>query len=101
MTPDLDKYMEYVDDFDLSEEAKRELLMALWGLLENFVDRAFGCDVTQQAMAAAAKNTGQDSGNSLVSDYNAKARRQEEPDGKDHDHDCRTQEGRHLRARFE
>jgi len=101
MKPDLDKYMPHVESFELSDEGKRELLQAVWSVLENLVDREFGYDSTQQALdAAAADETGVSSQNRLVSNYNTLAKRQKETDRKDENHDCQQHKGRHLRARF-
>lgn len=101
MKPDLDKYMPHVEGFEISDEAKRELLHAVWSVLENFVDREFGYDSAQQALdAAAADETGAAPQSGLASDYNALAKPQKETDGKDEHHDSQQHKGRHLRARF-
>ncbi|MEX0957589.1 MAG: hypothetical protein WDZ83_20535 [Rhizobiaceae bacterium] len=47
---DLDKYRHHVDRFDLPEEQKKELLKAVWRIMQNFVDRAFGDDPVQHCM---------------------------------------------------
>lgn len=52
MRLDFEKYRHHVDGFDLSEEQKEELLLTVWRLVENVVDRSFkgpnhesiGCD---------------------------------------------------------
>lgn len=47
MPPDLDKLRPYVDRFDLTEAQKVELIHTMWGMMESFVDRAFGLDSAQ------------------------------------------------------
>ena len=42
MPLDISKYRKYVDDFDLKEEQKVELLKTVWSIMESFVDKAFG-----------------------------------------------------------
>ena len=41
------KYMSHVEDFDLTEEQKIELLQTLWTIMEAFVDIGFGVDAVQ------------------------------------------------------
>lgn len=48
MPPDINKYRKYVDDFDLTEEQKKELLKTVWSIMEDFVDKAFGRHPVQQ-----------------------------------------------------
>lgn len=47
-TLDINKYRKYVDDYDLTEEQKVELLQTVWSIMESFVDRAFGLHPVQQ-----------------------------------------------------
>ncbi len=42
MITDLTPYRKHVDQFDLSEEQKLELVNTLWVILENFVDHQLG-----------------------------------------------------------
>lgn len=49
---DADKYLRYVDDVDLPEDQKRELLEALWNILAALVDIGFGVDSVQQILPA-------------------------------------------------
>lgn len=49
MTPDIEKYRDYVDRFDLTENQKVELIHTLWRVMESFVDRAFETDPAQLA----------------------------------------------------
>lgn len=53
MTPDLQKYRPLVEEFDLTDAEKDELIHTVWQIMESFVDRAFGVDPTQQAVRAA------------------------------------------------
>lgn len=47
-SPDLDKYRRHVEHFDLSDAQKTDLLLAVWRIMQSFVDRAFGDDPVQQ-----------------------------------------------------
>jgi hypothetical protein len=51
MAPDIEKYRQFVDGFDLSEEEKIELIHTIWNVMESFADRAFGLNSAQQAIA--------------------------------------------------
>lgn len=42
MITDLTPYRKHVDQFDLSEEQKLELVNTLWTILENFIDHQLG-----------------------------------------------------------
>lgn len=55
MQPDIEKYRKYVDAFDLTETEKVELIHTLWQIMQGFVDRAFGRDSTQLALAAGQR----------------------------------------------
>ncbi|MFQ5443813.1 MAG: hypothetical protein ACE5EK_04265 [Nitrospinales bacterium] len=48
MSLDLNKYRKYVDDFDLTEEEKTELIQTVFSIMESFVDQAFGLHPVQQ-----------------------------------------------------
>ena len=48
MLPDIAKYSHHLDSFDLSEERKVELIRTVWGIMEGFVDQAFGAHPVQQ-----------------------------------------------------
>jgi uncharacterized protein (UPF0335 family) len=52
MQPDIEKYRQYIDKFDLSESEKIELIQTLWKIMESFVDRAFDVDSTSVAISA-------------------------------------------------
>lgn len=46
---DLEKYRHYLEDEDLSEKQKLELLHALWMIMTSFVDLGFSIHPVQQA----------------------------------------------------
>ena len=48
MPLDIQKYLHHVEDFDLSDERKREHIQAVWKIMEWFVDRAWGIHPLQQ-----------------------------------------------------
>lgn len=52
---DLQKYREYVEDFDLSEEEQTELLKTLWMIMAAFVDLGFGVDSIQLLPSSGQK----------------------------------------------
>ena len=51
-SPDLEKYRHHLDEFDLTEEQKQELLITLWQIMTQFVDLGFGQDATTLALKA-------------------------------------------------
>ena len=53
---DYDRYAHFLDDSDLSDSQKQELLEALWNILRNFVELGFGVHPVQQAMAEREKD---------------------------------------------
>lgn len=67
MPPDLQKYLPYVEAFDLTEAQKAELIHSVWYLMEGFVDRAFGEDSTQRCVAAQASLDSNAPGDTLES----------------------------------
>ncbi len=48
MLPDIDKYLIYLDEFDLSREEKADLIQAVWSVMETHADKAFGLHPSQQ-----------------------------------------------------
>ena len=44
MQPDYDKYRFHVDQFDLSEAEKRDLIHTVWAIMQRFADQAFGIE---------------------------------------------------------
>lgn len=97
MKLDHEKYWDLVKDFDMSDDQKRELIETVWHIMGNFVDRAFGLDPTQQAIAAADKNTGNDQGEGLGFEYNQKSKRQPRHQRRQEYHG---QKSSHLRPRL-
>ncbi len=66
--PDLDQYLPYLESLDLSKAEKYALIEVVCSITDRFVDMAFRCDPTQQALAsreATHKNAFQDSVKSL------------------------------------
>lgn len=51
---DLREYLAFLDDTNLSEAQKIELLQTLWSMMSAFVDLAFGMDPVQQALTSIA-----------------------------------------------
>lgn len=49
---DAEKYRHQVAHFDMPDDRKAELLLAVWQIMQSFVDRAFGDDPVQQVLAA-------------------------------------------------
>lgn len=50
MQPDITKYREYVDRFDINEDQKIALIHTIWNAMGSFVDRAFGDDPVQHCL---------------------------------------------------
>lgn len=61
MTPDIEKYRKYVDQFDLPEDHKIALIHIVWRIMESFVDRAFGDDPVQHCLELKAEKDEQNS----------------------------------------
>lgn len=53
MRPDLQKYLPYVEAFDLTEAQKADLLCALDTMMASFADRAFGLHPAQQCQVSS------------------------------------------------
>lgn len=59
MQPDITKYREYVDRFDINEDQKIALIHTIWNTMGSFVDRAFGDDPVQHCLQSEnAKDSG-------------------------------------------
>lgn len=58
-TPPLDvnKYRSHVENFDLTEEQKLELLETLWSIMTAFVDLGFGADAVQYIFRDTGANS--------------------------------------------
>ena len=74
MKPDLDQFLEYLDEYDLSVEQKQELLASLWMMIQVFVDLGFGVDATQNAIFAKQMNPSKDAKDSLRFKFNENAK---------------------------
>ena len=46
---DWDLYEEYLEESDMSDDEKRELIETLWNIVVSFVDLGFGIDSVQRA----------------------------------------------------
>ncbi len=47
---DVQQFQSYLDDLDITEESKIELLETLWSIVVTFVDMGFGIHPVQQVM---------------------------------------------------
>ena len=52
---DMEKYLGQVEDWNLTEEQKREFIETLWGLLVAFAELGFGISAAEQAMNACGQ----------------------------------------------
>lgn len=39
--PDLQKYRDYMSEFDMTDEERDEVTLALWSIMNHFIDQAF------------------------------------------------------------
>ncbi len=58
---EFEKYLGHIADLDMPLSAKIELIRAVQAIMQSFVDRAFGDDPTQLALAARAQERDADS----------------------------------------
>lgn len=56
MTPDIQKYLKLVEDLDLTEAQKVDLIKTVWAVVESFVDQAFGVHPVQHCHRKTKKN---------------------------------------------
>ncbi|MCG8604368.1 hypothetical protein MJD09_05130 [bacterium] len=68
---DAAKYRRHVEDFDLTEEQKIELLQALWSIMKAFVDLGFGVDSIQRFIPELAANPSEPGKDAVRSEDNA------------------------------
>ena len=47
---DVEKYQSYLDDANISDEQKTEMIEILWSIVVSFVDMGFGIHPVQQVM---------------------------------------------------
>lgn len=59
-SPDLERYRPYVAHLDMPEARKADLLLAVWRIMQNAVDRAFGDDPVQRRHGLGDKGCGKD-----------------------------------------
>lgn len=52
---DMEKYLGQIEDWNLSEDQKREFIETLWGLLIAFAELGFGISAAEQAMNACGQ----------------------------------------------
>ncbi|MEM8985429.1 MAG: hypothetical protein AAGC95_01790 [Pseudomonadota bacterium] len=55
ITVDYERYAQFLEDTDLSEDQKREFLQTLWNIVVEFVSLGFGVHPLQQAQSACGK----------------------------------------------
>ena len=80
MQPDINKYLPMLENMDISDEEKIELIHWLWKTMGSFVDSAFGVHPVQQAAKKNAGSDLQDSPEALNSTHNQKENRQPAPE---------------------
>jgi len=73
MKPDLDQYMTHLEEFNLSSNQKRELLIELWKVIEIFVDLGFGIEATQLVLLENQMNPSKQAKDSLRFEFNQKS----------------------------
>jgi hypothetical protein len=57
LTVDWQLYAQYLEDSDLSDEDKREVIEALWTLVVSFIDMGFGVGAPVQACGKDAEDS--------------------------------------------
>ncbi len=72
MKPNLDQYMTHLEEFNLSSNQKRELLIELWKVIEIFVDLGFGIEATQLVLLENQMNPSKQAKDSLRFEFNQK-----------------------------
>lgn len=56
-SPTVDEYREYLDEYNITEDQKVELLQTLWWIVLSFVDIGFGIDSVQRCLPALEEMT--------------------------------------------
>lgn len=51
--PDLQKYRDFMSEFEMTDEEKDEVTLALWTIMNHFIDDAFGEHSVQLCKKAA------------------------------------------------
>ena len=80
LTLDPDKYRHHLDEFDLTDEQKTQLLQTLWSIMSTMVDIGFSVDSVQLASLFARENSGPESGDALEQTDNEKSFAREKND---------------------
>lgn len=62
---DVGKYRPYLDDFDITEEQKAEIIRILWNMMISFVDLGFGQESVQRIFPAIAAISSMDEGGAV------------------------------------
>lgn len=79
---DVDYYQTMLDDPQLSEDQKRELIETLWNIVIQFIDLGFGIHPFQQAKAEHADDTTEITLSELIGEFADQEREKEsEPEG--------------------
>jgi len=68
ITVDYEAYAHLLDDPDLSEDQKRELLQALWNIITSFVDLGFGVHPVQLAKNSCGESPKNHAENTISTD---------------------------------
>ncbi len=63
---DPSRYMAHVEEFDISEEQKIELLQTLWSVMRSFVEMGFKGDVCVQIFGESLKDLEEDSAHDRI-----------------------------------
>ncbi|MGH1349565.1 MAG: hypothetical protein ACRBBN_01970 [Methyloligellaceae bacterium] len=58
LTIDVEHYQTYLDDMDIPDEKKRELVETIYSIVVQFVELGFGITTTDQALEAQKKHPG-------------------------------------------
>jgi len=62
MQPDIDKYLPFLDGYDLSRDEKIEFIHTAWMVSESCLDRALGEDLVQMALQEQSRERAIESG---------------------------------------
>lgn len=55
--PDFEKYRGYMGEFDMTDQERDEVTLALWTIINHFIDQAFGEHPVQLCKKATKTNT--------------------------------------------
>ncbi len=68
LTLDVEYYQSFLDDVDISDEQKSELIETLWNIVVQFVDLGFGIHPLQQAQPTK-RNESQEAFAKFIKDF--------------------------------